>query len=144
MTPFTPLRRLPAWPERLAEHLRRNADAPFGWGVNDCCRFAAGAVAAITGCEVLPLTWANRAEAVQALRQLGGLVQAVDSVLPRLPSPAHAWRGDVVLVQTSERHGCRRRWLAVADGDRWWAPSPEGLVHGPLSQAVLAWEVGHA
>lgn len=143
MSHATPMRRLPGWPERLAEHFRQHRDTPFGWGGNDCCHFAARAVAAITGLELLPTTWACRAEAVRELRQRGGLVRAVDGVLPRLHSPAAAWRGDVVLVQASAHDGLRRQWLAVADGTRWWAPSPAGLTHGPMSQASIAWGVAH-
>lgn len=137
------LRRLNDWPERLTEYLRRADDVPFAWGLHDCCRFAGGSVQAITGADVLPADWRDRAQAVQVLRALGGLAPAVDGVLPRLSTPALAQRGDVVLVQASAPQGGRRRWLAVVDGARWWAPSPAGLVQGPMSLAAIGWEVAH-
>lgn len=134
------LRRLPDWPERLADYLARSRTAVFAWGSTDCACFAAGDVLAITGCDVLPGRWADRAEAVRILREQGGLVAAVDAALPRLPSPAYAQRGDVVLVQASVPRG--RRWLAVCDGARAWAPGPAGLVAVPMTHAVHAWGVG--
>jgi hypothetical protein len=137
------LRRLPDWPERLYAYLQQHASTPFAWGSNDCVRFAAGAVRAITGNDVLPTTWRDRAQAAVVLRSLGGLVPAVDTVLPRLQSAALAQRGDVLLVQATVMHGGRRRWLAVADSGRWWCPSPQGLVRGPIDQAVMAWGVAH-
>lgn len=143
MTAAHPLRRLPDWPERMAAHLARQAATPFAWGTHDCVRFAAGLVQAITGADLLPADWHTRTEAAQVLRRWGGLVPAVDAVLPRLPSPALAWRGDVLLVQAPAPAGGWRRWLAVADGPRWWAPSPAGMAHGPMSQAHLAWGVAH-
>lgn len=137
------LHRLPDWPERMAAYLARHAGTPFVWGQHDCVRFAAGLVHAITGVDLLPADWRDRAQAVQVLRALGGLAPAVDGVLPRLSTPALAQRGDVVLVQASAPQGGRRRWLAVVDGARWWAPSPAGLVQGPMSLAAIGWEVAH-
>lgn len=143
MTHTTELRRLPDWPERLTEYLARHTDTPFRWGAHDCARFAAGAVQAITGRDVLSVDWADRAHAAHVLRSAGGLVPAVDQALPRLPSPQWAQRGDVLLVQTPALGGGLRRWLAVADGPRWWAPTATGLTWGSAAQAVQAWGVAH-
>lgn len=135
--------RLPDWPERLAAYLAEQRPHRFAWGTHDCVRFAAGAAAAVTGADPLPLRWAGPAEAVRLLRQRGGLAGAVDGVLQRLPSPALAQRGDVVLVQQPVAGGrARRQLLAVADGPRWWAPSATGLFSGPMHAAVVAWGVG--
>lgn len=136
------LHRLPGWPERLADYLAAHLHTSFAWGSHDCVRFAAGAVRAVTGLDVLPVQWASRAAAVQALRQHGGLVAAVDGVLPRLPATAQAWRGDVVLVQAPDG-AVVRRWLAVCDSGRWWAPARGGLSCGPMAEAVAAWGVAH-
>lgn len=137
-----PLVRLADWPERLAAYLAEQRGTVFAWGTSDCVRFAAGAVAATTGQQVLPVDWASRSDAAQQLRALGGLVPAVDSVLPRLPVPTLAQRGDVVLVQAPVAGGgARRRWLAVVDGARWWAPGLAGLTAGSMELAVLAWGV---
>ena len=139
------LQRLPDWPERLAAYLHQHRQVAFEWGTADCVRFAAGAVQATTGRDVLPCRWADKASAVRQLRQYGGLLAAVGGVLPALAAPAWAQRGDVVLVQASARPGgLRRRWLAVADGHLWRAPDANGLCAGPMGMAVLVWGVGPA
>lgn len=136
--------RLPDWPERLAAYLLANAGRRFAWGAHDCVRFAAGAVQTITGRDLLPADWADRTGAARLLRALGGLPAAVGSVLPELPGPALAQRGDVLLVAAPVAGGrALRRWLAVADGARWWVPGPAGLTCGPAALAVRAWGVGH-
>ena len=136
------LTRLPDWPERLADYIARHRAARFDWGACDCALFAAGDVQVVTGCDVLPARWSSRADAVRLLRAAGGLVAAVDAVLPRLASPALAQRADIVLVQASAQRPARR-WLAVCDGARAWAPAREGLQPAPLAAAVCAWGVGH-
>lgn len=142
---MTDLHRLPDWPERLAAYLAQQRPRQFAWGVNDCAGFAAGAVLAITGRQVLPVQWASMADAARQLRALGGLQAAVDKVLPRLPSPALAQRGDVVLVSVPVRDGRpRRQWLAVVDGLVYWGPGAIGLQSGPMQAAVCAWGVGRA
>lgn len=144
MTHTIELRRLPDWPERLAAYLDQHRLTPFEWGTHDCVLFAAGAVGAMTGNHgMLPGTWSDRAHAAQLLRRLGGLVPAVDRVLPRLPGPQWAQRGDLLLVQTPTPIGGLRRWIGVADGRRWWAPSATGLTCGSVAQAVQAWGVAH-
>ena len=143
MTPRPTLTRLPDWPERLADYLAAQRGAVFAWATCDCVRFAAGDVLAVTGQHVLPVEWASRADAARQLRARGGLCAAVDSVLPRLPAPTLAQRGDVVLVQAPVAGGrARRRWLAVVDGAQWRTPGPQGLAAGPMDQAVVAWGVG--
>jgi len=132
------LRRLPDWPERLAALLQAVATQPFAWGQHDCARFAAQAVTAQTA-QALPLPgWQCRRTAVAAVRHYGGLPQGVDACLPRLPAPALAQRGDVVLVQAPAR-----RFLAVCVGTRWVAPCRAGLRWGPMQAATHAWGVGH-
>lgn len=133
--------RLADWPERLARYIAAHRAAAFDWGTCDCALFAAGDVQAITGADVLPARWSNRVDAARLLRAAGGLVAAVDAVLPRLAAPSLAWRGDIVLVQSAQRPA--RRWLAVCDGARAWAPSRAGLVAAPVAAAVMAWGVGH-
>lgn len=137
------LTRLPEWPERLAEYLEQHRGALFGWdGERDCAHFAAGAVRAVTSQDVLPCGWSSREEAVRLLRNAGGLVAAVDAVLPRLQSPTFAQRADIVLMQEPAGNPARR-WLAVCDGSRAWAPSRSGLLAASMTAAVHAWGVGH-
>lgn len=138
------LQRLPDWPERLAAYLAAMRPHRFAWGTHDCVQFAAGAIAATTGRQVLRWQWASMADAARLLRQLGPLPVAVGSVLPALATPALAQRGDVVLVQAPVHAGrAVRQWLAVADGPQWWVPSITGLASGPMALAAKAWGVGH-
>ena len=138
------LHRLPDWPERLADYLATMRPHRFAWGANDCVAFAAGAVHAVTGRQVLPLQWASMAEAVAVLRRMGPLPAVVGQVLPELAAPALAQRGDVVRVQAPVHAGRGvRQWLAVADGPHWWVPSVTGLASGPMVLASRAWGVGH-
>lgn len=135
--------RLPDWPARLADYLAQARPHCYALGRHDCVGFAAGAVQALTGRQVLPVAWAGPADAVRQLRARGGLVAAVDGVLPRLPAPTLAQRGDVVLVRAPvARRGAARQWLAVCDGAVWWCPAATGLHSGPMGLAVLAWGVG--
>jgi hypothetical protein len=131
------MQRLPDWPARLAAHIEAHRALPFAWGTNDCATFAAGAVRAITGQDLLPrLVWPTRRDAAHALRWLGGLREAVGQRLPAVPL-AYAQRGDVLLVRGKWLH------LAVADAGCWWAPSGQGLHRGSLGDAVQAWGVAH-
>jgi hypothetical protein len=137
------LQRLPDWPERLAAYLAAMRPRRFAWGTHDCVQFAAGAIAATTGRQVLQWQWAGMADAARLLRQLGPLPVAVGAVLPALATPALAQRADLVLVQAPVLPGrAVRRWLAVADGAQWWAPGVNGLACGPIAAAVHAWRVG--
>lgn len=138
------LHRLADWPERLADYLAAMRPRRFAWGTHDCARFAAGAVHAVTGQQITALQWSSPADAARLLRRLGTLATAVGQVLPELPAPALAQRGDVVLIQAPVCGGrAVRQWLAVADGPQWWVPSITGLASGPMHLARRAWGVGH-
>lgn len=136
------MRRLPDWPERLANLLRTTAILPFAWGRRDCCTFAADAVLAVTGVDPLQGlrgAWADRRSAVQVLRSLGGLRDAVTQRLGQpMPWPACAWRGDIVLVRQGGKPA-----LAVCAGADCVGPAAQGAVRVPMTQALAAWSVGH-
>lgn len=135
-----PLTRLPDWPERLALTIERARGVPFTWGEADCVSFAAAAVHAVTGADVLgPVRggWSSAGGAYRLLRRRGGLLAAVCSVVgsPR-PDVKLARRGDVLLI------GAQHPWLAVCDGTRWWAPARTGLVSGATAKANWFWPIG--
>lgn len=159
---MTALRRLPDWPERLAALERRCAGLPFAWGVHDCFTWAADAVLAITGVDLLDGLrgrWAGRRQAMRLLADLqpdaqppGGLVCVSRVVSQRLgeplPSVLLAQRGDVVLVTKADG---ATPGLAVCLGAVVAGPGASGLVRVPLLQAgeaptraLCAWGVGHA
>lgn len=145
---MTTLRRLPDWPARFVAFRDEHEAKLFALGENDCCLFAAAAVRAITGVDLVPRDaerWTSSAAAAQVLRRERGLLGLVTSRLGSpLPTPKLAQRGDVLLVRAPLPSGGRVRFLAVCDADRWMAPHRTGLVRGPMSQAVKAWGVGHA
>jgi hypothetical protein len=134
------LQRRQDWPEALSAYIIAALHRPHAWGTHDCVTFARGAVEAATGeAIVLPALWTDEASARAALEAAGGLPAAVDSVLPRLPSPLHAGRGDIVLVRAPGRDP----WLAVVFDGLAWAPTPTGLASATIDHAVIAWCVGH-
>lgn len=138
------MKRLHDWPERLVAYIESHRATPFAYGPHDCVRFAAGAVHAVTGVDVLQsVQWSDLRTAVQLLRAHGGLAGAVDSVLPRLQTPALAQRGDIVLLTRPGAAGTGCRWLAVCEGARAWSPTRFGLAAWDMTAASVAWEVGH-
>jgi hypothetical protein len=136
------MRRLHDWPQRLREFLEARDGEPFLWGVNDCCMFAAAAVQAITGVDVLHAPPWDETTAARTLRRERGLAGAVTARLGRpLPTPSLAQRGDILLVRTHVG-AAHVRFIAVCDADRWAAPSRGGLIRGPMMQVLRAWPVG--
>lgn len=129
--------RLPDWPERLAEYLDGRRDVPFAWGKNDCATFAAGAVEAITG-EPLDIPHVDSATAYAHFERDHGPLDAIvdDTLGKRLPSPAFAQRGDVVLVKLDGRDS-----LGVCIGAEAAAPAADGMLTVPMSTAAAAWRV---
>jgi hypothetical protein len=137
---MTTVHRLVDWPTRLEQYLQACARLSFAWGLHDCARFAAGAVQAITGTAVPLPAWHDHRSALRAVRRLGGLDVAVSEVLPRLPSPAMAQRGDLLLVPAAlPGEGPA---LAICLGHAWAAPAAVGLNYGDPACAIAAWRVG--
>jgi hypothetical protein len=139
-----PLRRRQNWPEALGAYLVAHMDRPHAWGAHDCVTFAHGAIEAITGTAIaLPVAqrWTSQAEASATIANLGGLVAAVDAVLPRLPRPQLAQRGDIAIITAPDQ--TREPWLAVCCDGVAWAPAPTGLLATPLEHASIAWCVAH-
>lgn len=87
------------WEAALSAYLAEHRNAALEWGVLDCGRFAAGAVEAMTGDNLLPKgTYSTELGAAKVLRKAGfdTLAEYMDSVLPVTPL-AMARRGDVVM-----------------------------------------------
>jgi hypothetical protein len=131
------MKRREDWAEALADYLDARRDVPFAWGENDCASFAAGAVQAMTG-EALQIPQVESAAAyLHFLRDHGPLDAIVDDTLgERLPSPAFAQRGDVVLLFLDER-----ATLGVCIGVEAAAPGPDGMLTVPMAAASAAWRV---
>lgn len=125
----------------LAEFLRDRADAPFEWGVNDCCVFAADAVQAQTGRDLAApwrRTYDDELSAEVVLLAFGGVAKiATEALGIPLPLVATARRGDIVLFESGVGPG-----LGICVGDKFAVLRQEGGV-GYLSMrhAVTAWRV---
>lgn len=127
------------WPERLASFVQGRLGAPFAWGSNDCCLFAADAIQALTGDDpgaALRGTYTDAAGAVQVLAGRTPADLATELLGAPLATPAFARRGDIVCQEIDGR-----QTLGVCVGEQWCAPGDDGLVFQPMSQVALAWRV---
>jgi hypothetical protein len=134
--------RLPDWTERLAELVEERRQAPFAWGSQDCCLFAADAVVAVTGGDPAAAwrgkyrTEAGAERLLGALGLEGTVAQALaDFGLQECP-PAFAQRGDLAIVASGNLPT-----VGVVLGDAVAAPGPDGLAFVPLTSASRAWGV---
>ena len=109
----------------------------FSWrGGRDCVSFAARAVKAQSGVDILgSLKWNNRREAQAIIDAEGGLALAVDRRLERVPE-ALASRGDIAAVADAEM-GIR---LMVVEGRTLVGPGARGLARLPRSSMIIAWD----
>ena len=131
--------RLADWPERLADLVELRRAAPFVWGANDCATFAADAVLAITGVELLGVlrgAWQSEDEAAARLRRAGGLPAAVAFRLGRPQRGCTgAGRGAIVCAAIPTPT------VGVLLSGWWCAPGAAGLVFRPAAEVRLAWDL---
>jgi hypothetical protein len=140
MTMYT-LKKIAQWEDALHDAIDAKRFAPFQWGVNDCCLFAADVVLAMTQTDIADTVrgmYEHAAEAC-ALVRAAGTVE--DLATERLGLPMEslnfAQRGDVVSVEIVGRLS-----LGVCLGGDIAGPGEEGLVFLPFSNALHAWKVG--
>jgi hypothetical protein len=135
--------RTPGSGDRLRALLQDRTAAPFQWGVNDCCLFAADAVRAQLGIDPaagLRGRYATAREAERVLRQCGGLEGIARSALGEpLRAPMLACVGDVGIIDEKDSG---RDILAICIGEWWTLPTRDGLGLMPLDNARMAWKVG--
>lgn len=130
--------RLQDWQIRFAAFVAERTAAPFAWGSNDCCLFAADAVLALTGVDRAQALrgYASAEEAARLVARLGGLRQiATDALGPALP-PLMAGVGDVVLVLNEGRE-----ILAVCNGTTALCPAADRMAVLGMEAALAAWRV---
>lgn len=129
------------WEELLALYIDRVRDQPFEWGQHDCAHFAAGAVKAITGVDLMEGwrgQYTDARSAAEGLRARGlrTLKGAVCHYLGRPMHPVFARRGDVVM---------RHKALGVCHGRGAWfvgaVVNHEGLVHVALNECQAGWRI---
>ena len=128
----------------FAAVITRARRQPFEWGVHDCVVFAAAAVQAVTGRQVLEElqlapAWRTAGQAASAIESVGGLRVALGSLFgPPVPI-LRACAGDVALVQDPQHPS--RELLAVVHHGALLAPSEAGLAVFATSHALAAWSV---
>jgi hypothetical protein len=130
-----------AWIGALCALIEARRLAPFAWGSNDCCMFAADAAQAQTGTDPAAAergTYNDARGAAQVLARLGG-IEAIGARAGDPIPPLCAVMGDVGLIRQD-----KRQLLAVCAGDAWIAPGALGLASSPLDAASLAWRVRRA
>lgn len=126
----------------LVAYLDAAFATPFDWTLHGCCvGFAAGAVKAQTGVDVLAGVerFKTMRGAANRLRARGGFYEAVSSRLDEIP-PAMAMRGDIALVVGMGGLGA----LMVVEGDMLVGPGETGLIRMPREAMIAAWDAGSA
>jgi hypothetical protein len=133
--------RLPDWEERLATLTHEAQTRVFGWGMFDCCVFAAEAVEAVTGrnpMDRVRTLYDDAATAARLVRRLGGLREAVTHALGVEPTAAVkcAQRGDIVLVRQPKQPA-----LGVVIGQSALVPLAHGVQRVSMGDWLAAWRV---
>lgn len=125
-----------AWRPRFDALIRARMAAPFVWGTNDCCMFAADAVQTITGTDLaadLRGTYTTAQQATTVLQRIGGL-EAAGARAGAEIGPLFAQIGDVGIASDGEQDV-----LAVCAGSVWLVPVAAGLAALPLAAGKKAW-----
>jgi len=128
------------WRDRLDALLLERMKAPFAWGTNDCCIFAADAALAVTGIDFAVDergSYATAASAAARISVLGSLSEIADRAGVRI-APALAGVGDIGLILVNGRET-----LGVCAGHCWLSPSELGLVGTDIGAAITAWRLNH-
>lgn len=127
------------WPEKLAAYVAARGNQRFEWGKGkqDCCSFAAGAVLAMTGRDVMA-DIPDYADAAEADLVIGehGLAALLDARFERRRSPGLMQRGDVCLVEIEGRQS-----VMVCVGAEIVGAGKLKLQYLPRSAALIAWAV---
>lgn len=133
------MQRLEDWPTRLAEFIEARGERTFSWGESDCCLFVCDAIEAMTACDP-GARWrglySTEKGARRVLRDNGGVAGIATLVLGQPVPPAHAGRGDVVLIDTPDGEA-----LATCLGGVIAAQGQCGVEFHPMTAAKAAWKV---
>lgn len=132
---MTELKRLPDYPERLFAHFEARRYAPFAWGSNDCCLFAADGILAQTGTDIA-VAWRGYTtdrEALRLIQDIGGMRGFAAALIER--KPAFAQRGEVVLVEMDGRE----TFGLIAGNGHYCGPGADGLIFRPMSDVIAAY-----
>lgn len=142
-----PLTRLADWQERLTDFLRERREMPFIKGKNDCFLFAADAVLAMTGTDLVSM-WRGKYESpLQAFRLIskyskgGNLIDAMRLRAAEFGieeiKPASSMLGDVCAVWGVGGPGI---CVVLASGTALHMQAT-GMFEFPTSQSDAAWRI---
>lgn len=126
------------WQLDFERFIAQRQAAPFVWGLNDCCVFAADCVQAITGKDPAPAglrSHRTEKQALRALKRHGGVAGIATAAMGQPVPSSQASVGDVVLCQSGKRD-----MLGICNGSTALAPGPTGLVTVPMGD--MCWRVG--
>lgn len=141
----THVRRLDDWPSRLTALLAEREAAPFAWGTNDCCMFAADAIQAMTGIDPARALrgYKTARGAAGRISRGGGVTSIADAGASACGwsriNPCFAARGDIVTVDTD--HGVALAVISL-DGRRALCPGEIELLYLPVPRTGPAWRIG--
>lgn len=132
------MNRVSDWEAALSEYINVMRHAPFEYGVNDCCMFAAGAVEAMTGVDAMAEfrgKYDSSLSAAKALRDIGqgSLEATIDAKFSEV-AISQAKRGDIALFDDS---------LGIVAGSFAWFVSDDGLERVQRADWQKTWSVGH-
>lgn len=132
------MNRVSDWEAALSEYINVMRHAPFEYGVNDCCMFAAGAVEAMTGVDAMAEfrgKYDSALSAAKALRDIGqgSLEATIDAKFSEV-AISQAKRGDIALFDDS---------LGIVAGSFAWFVSDDGLERVQRADWQKTWSVGH-
>jgi hypothetical protein len=133
------MKRLQDWQIRFEAFCRERISAPFAWGRNDCCTFAADAVQAMTGQDPAPhlRSHATELQAARVIKEQGGIAAIATAALGEPRPTAFGAIGDIVLANIDGRET-----LTVCNGTNLLAPGVNGMMTVGMETAVKCWRVG--
>lgn len=126
------------WVAQLWQQVNDHADAPFAWGLNDCCLFAARAIDAMTDSDLeleLASQYSDEETALAYIASHGSLEAAVTSHLGE-PAEGRALRGDVVMC-ANDGNPC----VGVCVGSTVACMGQAGLVFLPRQDITKRWSI---
>lgn len=124
------------WQSSLNDYLSKVQE--FAWGENDCCKFCAGAVKAMTGKDYsLDFeSYKSKSQAYRLLRKYNGVVGIVEKCLGQSKNKKFASYGDVVMFDTE--HG---NTLGICVGTKIAAVGNNGMTFLPINMAKKVWSI---
>lgn len=137
--------RRPLWPSLLDEAINARRIAPFSWGRQDCCLFAADLIEAMTGHDLAKKfrgKYRTATGAAKVMQKAGGLEKTIEKVttdhgLTEYSALASAQRGDLVLLENVSDGPA----LGVCIGNKAAAAGAKGAIFVPMSFATRAWRI---